>query len=113
MVELDDLLYAGVSGVAGAASIGKGAFRQERHVRFLDDLFQVGGNTHVSGELLHSVDGGLTVFLLGHIVHAFYAHGFGQSLVLLAAVLLIIFHTSGQDDGAGHAVGSVIEADRP
>ena len=42
MVELDDLLYAGVSGVAGAASVGKGAFRQERHVRFLDDLFQVG-----------------------------------------------------------------------
>lgn len=56
-IQLFDLLYAGVSGVAGTAGVVISALRQEVHILRLYNVFQIGGDTYILGQLLDSVHG--------------------------------------------------------
>ena len=51
-IQLFDLLYAGVSGVAGTAGVVISALRQEVHILRLYNVFQIGGDTHILGQRL-------------------------------------------------------------
>ena len=89
------VFHAGVSGVAGAAGVGKGRLGQEGEV-FLPDGLQLGGDAHVGRELLDRVDGGPAVLVLGHSVHPFDPHGPGDLPVLFAGAGGVVLHDDGE-----------------
>ena len=67
------------------------------------------GDAHVLGELLDGGDGGVGGLVVGHLVQALHAHGLGDGAVALARHGLVVLQAGGQDDGAGHAVGGVVQ----
>ena len=67
-------------------------------------------DAHIGGKLLHRGNGGVGGFLVGHGVNAGNLHGLANGPVALASHRLVVLQAGGQDDGAGHAVGGVIQS---
>ena len=109
-IQLLDLLYAGVSGIAGTAGIVISALRQEVHILRLYNVFQVGGDTYILGQLLYSIHSSSASLVQSHIVHALNAHGLGNIPVFLTGGRCIVGHHGGQDNGVGYAVRGVIHS---
>ena len=108
-VQLLDFLHVGVAGVAGAAGVCKGGLGQELDVLLLQDALQVGGDANIGRELLDGGNrciGGLDIV---HLVNAGNAHSLADCAVTLACNGLVVLQTGGQDDGAGNAMGGVIQ----
>ena len=109
LVQLHDLLHAGVAGVARAAGVCKRGLGEELDVLFLQNALQIGGDAHVGAQLLHGGDGGIRSLGIVHLVDALHAHGLADRAVTLPGHALVVLQTNGQQDGAGHAVGGIIQ----
>ena len=110
LVQLHDLLHAGVAGVAGTAGVRISGLGEELDVLFLQDAVQVCGDAHVSAQLLDSGDGGICGLCVVHLVDALHAHGLADGTIALTGDGLVVLQTDGQQDSAGHAVGGVIQS---
>ena len=110
LVQLHDLLHAGVAGVAGTAGVRISGLGEELDVLFLQDAVQVCGDAHVSAQLLDSGDGGICGLGVVHLVDALHAHSLADGTIALTGDGLVVLQTDGQQDSAGHAVGGVIQS---
>ena len=70
---------------------------------------QVCRDANIGAQLLDGCDGCISGFGIIHLVNAGHAHSLADCAVTLACNGLVVLQTGGQDDGAGNAMGGVIQ----
>ena len=84
LVQLHDLLHAGVAGVAGTAGVSISGLGEEPDILFLQDAVQVCGDAHVSAQLLDSGANSVDVVTGATATSEAITAGVNQALAIVA-----------------------------